>query len=229
MLRNLRSIVLCSDHVPDSLVRTLHTLCGAEIFQHYGSTEMGLGGGLECHEHSGYHLREADLYFEIVSTQTGEPVPDGDFGEIVFTTLGRKGMPLLRYRTGDISRFVLGDCPCGTHLRRIARIRHRIDSFLPIGDCGSLTLAELDEALFAIPGLLDFRASYLRGNIPALRIRLYAPGSGPNPIRSAEHALDSVPVLAQNLAHGCLKLALETVEEPFPVTGGKRKIEVRAR
>ena len=229
VLRNLRSVVLCSDHVPDSLVRTLHSLCGAEIFQHYGSTEMGLGGGLDCHEHSGYHLREADLYFEIVSTQTGEPVPDGDFGEVVFTTMGRSGMPLIRYRTGDISRFVPGACPCGSHLRRIARIRHRVDSFLPVGDCGSLTLAELDEALFAIPGVVDFRASYLRGDVSTLSFRIYAPGVNPHLLCVARDALASIPVIAHALVHNQLKLAFELAAESTPATGSKRKIAVRAQ
>ncbi len=71
VFRRLRAIVLCSDHVPESLVRRIRQATGCDIFEHYGSTEMGLGGGVDCHAHAGYHLREADLYFEIVSPTTG--------------------------------------------------------------------------------------------------------------------------------------------------------------
>jgi phenylacetate-CoA ligase len=70
----------------------------------------------------GYHLREADLYFEIVAPATGEPLPDGEYGEIVFSTLTRRGMPLLRYRTGDMSRFLPATCACGTALRRLEKV-----------------------------------------------------------------------------------------------------------
>ena len=82
------------------MVKTLRTVWGGDVYNHYGTTEMGLGGGVECAAHRGYHLREADLYFEIVDPLTGEHVEDGEFGEVVFTTLTREGMPLIRYRMG---------------------------------------------------------------------------------------------------------------------------------
>ena len=72
------------------------------MFTHYGMTEMGLGGGVECEALDGYHLREADLYFEVVNHETGEACPDGGLGEVVFTTLTRQGMPL--YDTGPRHR-----------------------------------------------------------------------------------------------------------------------------
>jgi phenylacetate-CoA ligase len=80
---------------------------------------------VECAARQGYHWREADLYFEIVDPVTGQPLPDGEAGEIVFTTLTRQGMPLIRYRTGDISRFLPGPCACGAVLRRLATIQGR--------------------------------------------------------------------------------------------------------
>ncbi|MGB8261936.1 MAG: DVU_1553 family AMP-dependent CoA ligase [Terracidiphilus sp.] len=74
-LRRMRSIVLCCDHVPQSLVEALHELTGCEIFEHYGSTEMGLGGGVDCAAHAGYHLREADLLLETISPKPASPRP----------------------------------------------------------------------------------------------------------------------------------------------------------
>jgi phenylacetate-coenzyme A ligase PaaK-like adenylate-forming protein len=113
-------------------------------------TETGLGGGVDCRSHGGYHLREADLYFEIIDPDTGEAVPDGEYGEVVFTTLTRRGMPLIRYRTGDISRFIPGYCGCGTVLRKMDYIRGRISGNIKISDVHYLNLSKLDEKIFSM-------------------------------------------------------------------------------
>ena len=102
-------------------------------------TEMGLGGGVQCSARQGYHLREADLYFEIVDPHSGEPLPEGELGEVVFTTLTREGMPLIRYRTGDLSRFLPGQCPCGTLLRSMESIRQRVAGNLELAGGRLLT------------------------------------------------------------------------------------------
>ena len=122
------SVLLSADHVPDAVSTELRRIWGCEVFTHYGMTEMGFGGGVECEARNGYHLREADLYIEIVDPETGRSVSEGDPGEVVFTTLTRRGMPLIRYRTGDVSRFVPGPCPCGTVLKTLARVKSRLCS-----------------------------------------------------------------------------------------------------
>jgi phenylacetate-coenzyme A ligase PaaK-like adenylate-forming protein len=150
-----RTILLSTDFVPAAIVRELEKIWDCEVFNHYGATEMGLGGGVECEAHRGYHLREADLYFEIVHPETGEPLPDGEYGEVVFSTLTRRGMPLVRYRMGDRSRFIPGDCPCGTRLRTMEKVRGRFSGFVPVGE-ETIRLPDFDEALFPVPGLLNF-------------------------------------------------------------------------
>jgi phenylacetate-CoA ligase len=95
----LKSALLTTDHVPNAIVRAVEHAWGCLVYNHYGMTEMGLGGG-ECQARRGYHLREADMIFEIVNPATGEPVAEGETGEAVFTTLTRRGMPLIRSRTG---------------------------------------------------------------------------------------------------------------------------------
>ncbi len=150
-----RTVLLSTDYVPAAIVTALEKIWGCQVFNHYGATEMGLGGGVECEARRGYHLREADLYFEIVNPETGEPVPDGEYGEVVFTTLTRRGMPLIRYRMGDRSRFLPGKCPCGTSLRTLEKIRGRFSGFVLVGE-ETLKLPDFDEALFPIPGLLNF-------------------------------------------------------------------------
>jgi phenylacetate-CoA ligase len=150
-----RTVLLSTDYVPAAIVNVLENTWGCKVFNHYGTTEMGLGGGVECEAHRGYHLREADMLFEIVNPETGEPVPDGEYGEVVFTTLTRRGMPLIRYRMGDRSRFIVGKCPCGTKLRTMEKIRGRFSGFVSVGD-ETLKLPDFDEALFPIQGLLNF-------------------------------------------------------------------------
>jgi phenylacetate-coenzyme A ligase PaaK-like adenylate-forming protein len=160
-----RTILLSTDYVPAAIVRGLERIWGCQVFNHYGATEMGLGGGVECEAHRGHHLREADMLFEIVNPETGEPVSDGEYGEVVFTTLTRCGMPLIRYRMGDRSRFIVGECPCGTKLRTLERVRGRFSGFVRVGD-ETLKLPDFDEALFPISGLLNFSVtvSGMRGD-----------------------------------------------------------------
>jgi phenylacetate-coenzyme A ligase PaaK-like adenylate-forming protein len=225
-MRRLRSIVLCSDHVPESIVRTLRLVCGCEVFQHYGTTEMGLGGGVDCQAHMGYHLREADLYFEIVSPATGELLPEGEMGEVVFTTLHRTGMPLIRYRTGDLSRLLPGSCACGSSLKRLEKVGDRIDARVSLGTYGSTSIAELDEALFAIPGLQDFHISVEQGTPSRLTVTLYAPGAGDAFRAMAYDVLEALPSVGLNRFSGDLRLSVILAHSFFPVTTAKRKIEV---
>lgn len=225
-MRRLRSIVLCSDYVPESIVRTLRQTCGCEVFQHYGTTEMGLGGGVDCQAHMGYHLREADLYFEIVSPATGEPLPDGEMGEVVFTTLHRTGMPLIRYRTGDLSRMLPGPCACGSIVRQLEEIGNRVNALVPLGTYGSTSIAELDETLFDLPGLQDFRVSVMQSTPRKMTVTLYAPGAGDAFKAMVCDVLESLPAIGHNCATGELELSVDLALSPFPVTAAKRKIEV---
>lgn len=152
------SVLLSTDYVPAAIVKILNEIWGCEVFNHYGTTEMGLGGGVECEAHRGYHLREADLYFEVIDPDTDERMPDGEYGEVVFTTLTRRGMPLIRYRMDDKSRFIPGDCPCGTKLKVLETVSGRFSGFVSVG--GVLSgIPEFDEALFPIPGLLNYSVS----------------------------------------------------------------------
>jgi len=152
----IKSVLLSADYVPDAIINELKEKWNCKVFEHYGMTEMGLGGGVSCEAFQGYHLREADLYFEVINPDTGEVLEDGQYGEIVFTTLTRKGMPLIRYRTGDWGRFLPDSCSCGTILKRLDKIHYRIDNSVSLADAEKLTISELDEILFAIEGILDF-------------------------------------------------------------------------
>jgi phenylacetate-CoA ligase len=106
---------------------------GIDAYNSYGLSEMnGPGVAFECVHKQGMHVWEDQYLLEIVDPVTGEPLPEGTAGELVLTTLNREAMPLLRYRTRDITRVLPGPCACGRTHRRIARITGRTDDMLVV-------------------------------------------------------------------------------------------------
>jgi phenylacetate-CoA ligase len=106
---------------------------GVEVYNCYGLSEMnGPGVAFECPHKGGMHVWEDHFIAEIVDPQTGEPVAEGECGELVLTTLRREAMPILRYRTRDITAFVPGECACGRRHRRLQRIAGRTDDVLVV-------------------------------------------------------------------------------------------------
>jgi phenylacetate-coenzyme A ligase PaaK-like adenylate-forming protein len=224
----LKSVLLTADNVPGPVVRSVAEAFGCRVFEHYGMTEMGLGGGVHCRAFDGYHLREADLYFEVVDPGTGELVRDGQIGEVVFTTLTRTGMPLLRYRTGDLSRFVPGACPCGSALRRLDSVRARAVGAVVLEGGARLTMPELDARLFALEGLLDFTAAVERANgrdhiVVSARVGEAGPARA-----EVRAAVARVPAIGSALAAGVVTLGVDVVADPLPGPfAGKRRIDDR--
>ena len=104
---------------------------GVKAYNSYGISEMmGPGVAFECQEQNGLHIWEDYFIVEIIDPVTLKPVPDGQLGELVLTTINREGMPLLRYRTRDLTRILPGDCPCGRHHKRLARLQGRSDDMM---------------------------------------------------------------------------------------------------
>jgi phenylacetate-CoA ligase len=102
-------------------------------FDIYGLSEViGPGVAFECEFHQGLHISEDCFIPEIVDIQTGKPLPPGETGELVFTTLTKEGTPVLRYRTGDISSLKYGECQCGRTMARMERVTSRTDDMLII-------------------------------------------------------------------------------------------------
>lgn len=140
----LKTVLLSADYAAESLKKRINQM-GIEVFTHYGMTEFGYGGALECGFHNGMHIREEDLYFEAV-TPDGMPSKTG-VGEIVVTTLNQEGMPLIRYRTGDTGRITRGLCACQEPGARL---------FIQGRDS---KVAEIDAMAFGIEGVIDWRMS----------------------------------------------------------------------
>jgi phenylacetate-CoA ligase len=137
-------------HSEETRVR-IEDLYGINAFNSYGLSEMnGPGVAFECQCKKGMHVWEDSYIFEIVDPTTGAPVEDGEEGEIVFTTLKREGMPIIRYRTGDVACVFPGTCPCGRTHRRISRIKGRTDDMLIIKGV-NLYPMQIEKVLMDIP------------------------------------------------------------------------------
>jgi len=129
----LKRAYLGAEPYTEETRRKIENLLGVSVFNCYGLSEMGGPGvGFECPVKKGFHIWEDAFLVEIVNPETGEPVKPGEIGELVLTTLRREAMPLIRYRTRDLTRLIPEPCPCGrTHLR-VDRILGRADDMFII-------------------------------------------------------------------------------------------------
>ncbi|MBQ1509624.1 MAG: phenylacetate--CoA ligase [Selenomonadaceae bacterium] len=150
-----------------------------ELYDIYGLTEIyGPGIGINCKYDTGMHIWDDYVYLEIIDPKTGENVPDGEFGEIVITTLVKEGAPLIRYRTHDLSRIIPGECPCGSKFPRIDIISGRSDDMIKIKGVNVFP-KQIEEVLESFPELsseYQIRLSHLDGK-DTMRIYVETNGS----------------------------------------------------
>ena len=127
----LRTLVIGAEPHSEDTRKRIEEMLGVKAYNSFGMSEMcGPGVAFECPEQNGMHIWEDYYIVEIVDPDTLEPVPDGEVGELVLTTLKREAMPLLRYRTRDLTRILPGDCPCGRHHIRLDRMKGRSDDMI---------------------------------------------------------------------------------------------------
>jgi phenylacetate-CoA ligase len=138
----------------DAMRRRIEATAGIRAFDIYGLTEIiGPGVGAECTVQDGLHIFEDHFYPEIIDPETLEPLPDGAQGELVLTTLTKEGMPMIRYRTRDITSIVSERCACGRTIRRIRRISHRSDDMFIIRGVNVFP-SQIETAILAAEGTL---------------------------------------------------------------------------
>ncbi len=131
--------------------RRIEEIYGCDVYNSYGLTEMnGPGVAFECEHKAGMHLWEDNYILEIINPQTGKPLPEGETGELVLTSLKREAMPLLRYRTRDITAIIPEPCRCGRTHRRIARFTGRSDDMLIIRGV-NIFPQQIERVLMSVP------------------------------------------------------------------------------
>ncbi len=150
----LRAGVFGAEPWTESMRQYIESASGVEAFDIYGLSEIiGPGVGCECRRHQGLHIFEDLFYPEIVDPETGAPLPDGEVGELVLTTLSKQAMPIIRYRTRDITSILPGRCACGRTIRRIDRIGRRSDDMLIIRGVNVFP-SQVESALLEVEGTL---------------------------------------------------------------------------
>ena len=174
----LKKGVIGSERWGEKMRRRISAELGIELYDIYGLTEIyGPGIGINCRYDTGMHIWDDYVYLEIIDPETGETVPDGEFGEIVLTTLVKEGAPLIRYRTHDISRILPGECPCGSSYPRIDVIQGRSDDMVKFKGVNFFP-KQIEEILAMYPEVsseYQIRISHLDGRDT---LRLYVETNG---------------------------------------------------
>ena len=170
--------VIGSERWGETMRKRIHEELGIELYDIYGLTEIyGPGIGINCNQGTAMHYWDDYIYLEIIDPITLKPVPDGELGEIVITTLQKEGAPLIRYRTHDLSRIVPGECPCGSKYPRIDVIMGRTDDMVKIKGVNVFP-SQIEEVLHEFPETsseYQIRISHLDGKDT---MRLYVETNG---------------------------------------------------
>lgn len=140
----------------DQFRKNLEDKLGYKVYDVYGLTEvMGPGVAMECDEQNGLHVAEDHFFVEILDPETHEPVPDGEWGELVITTLTKEASPVVRYRTRDITRIMPGECACGVTHRRIDRLHGRTDDMFKVRGV-QVFPSQIENVCAAFPEIADW-------------------------------------------------------------------------
>ena len=136
----------------EAMRKEIHQKLGIVATDNYGLSEiMGPGVAGECSECNGLHINEDHFLLEILDPKTFEPVPEGEIGELVITTLTKEAFPMIRYRTRDLTRFIPGACPCGRTMKRMERVMGRTDDMLIIKGVNVFPM-QIEKVLFEVEG-----------------------------------------------------------------------------
>jgi phenylacetate-CoA ligase len=193
-----------------------------DVYNSYGLTEMnGPGVAFECEHKAGLHLWEDNYILEIINPGTGEPLPDGETGELVLTTLNREAMPILRYRTRDITSIIPEPCKCGRTHRRLNRITGRTDDMLIVRGV-NIFPQQIERVLMAAPQVGRNYVIVLEG-LDDMTIKVELAASGFD--GQVEHLVDLQKQLTEKIrAEILVRPRLDLVPPgSLPVAEGKAK------
>ncbi len=126
----LKKAIAAGEVYSDQIRKEIEKRLNVKVFDHYGLCEVYTGIAYECKEKKGLHLLDDFVITEIIDTKTGDVLPDGKYGELVFTSLRKEASPVIRYRTGDVSCLINRNCSCGVEGVRLGRIKTRVDDLV---------------------------------------------------------------------------------------------------
>ena len=210
--KQIDKVLLSTDYIPQALVTELDEKFDCRVYNHYGMTEMGYGGGVVCDALTGCHMRECDLYFEVIDPSSGALVPDGTYGEVVFTTLDREAMPLIRYRTGDIGAFSSEKCACGTILRTMKKVLGRFNNNI---ECGGIKIPfrVFDELILPFEAVADFKVVKSESNVLLIDI-VWIPSRGQS-LRSIQMTIEDQ---VRRAIHPAISMIFKWTKDPYGLT-----------
>ena len=149
----VKTLIIGAEPHSEAQRKRIEDIWGAKAYNNFGMSEMcGPGVAIECQEQNGMHIWEDNYIVEIIDPVTLEPVPEGELGELVLTTLNREAMPLFRYRTRDLTRILTGDCPCGRTHKRLARFQGRSDDMMIVKGVNIFPI-QIEKILMEFPEL----------------------------------------------------------------------------
>jgi phenylacetate-CoA ligase len=149
----LKTAYIGAEPHSEEMRRQIEQLYGIKAYNSYGLSEMcGPGVAFECEYQNGMHIWEDHFYAEIIDPDTGKVLPDGEEGELVLTTLQKEAMPLFRYRTKDLTKFISEPCECGRFHKRIDRIKGRTDDMLILNGVNTFPI-QIEKALMTVDGI----------------------------------------------------------------------------
>jgi phenylacetate-CoA ligase len=222
---HVRKVIYGSERSSVSMRRKISELFGgAELFDIPGLTELyGPGTGIECPDHDCIHYWGDYYLLEVVDPETLQPLPDGEWGEMVVTTLCKEAAPLIRYRTRDITRIIPGPCTCGSILPRHSRIKGRSDDTFKFRGV-NIYPSSIDTILSQIPGLGSEYQIHLSRDAESGRdhLRLVVE-------RGAGIERGQLPQLIQDTAHLMKKQLMVTPEVEVVEYGSLPRSEKKSR
>lgn len=209
----LRVGVFGAEPWSESMRQQIERTLGVKAIDIYGLSEvMGPGVASECSQQHGLHVFEDHFLIEIVDPATFEPLPDGEFGEVVFTTLTKDGIPVIRYRTRDISRIIPGTCACGRTFRRMERVTGRTDDMLIIRGVNVFP-SQIEQVLGGIDGVAPHYQIILskRGALDHVEVHVeVAPEFGFDEVRILERLQSRVKAAIESAL--AVSIAVKLVE-----------------
>lgn len=196
---NLKAGIFGGEFWSESLRRKIEEGFGIKAYDTYGLSEViGPGVAHECEVRDGLHINEDHFFPEIVDVETGEVLPAGELGELVLTSLTKEAMPILRYRTGDITRLIRGECPCGRSFIRMARTLGRVQDLIHVQQ-SKVFPVEIENILLQFPELYENYKIFLQDKNTQDNIEIWVEAT--NELRDSKPFATKIIAEIQNQLH----------------------------